>query len=709
MTKQSNGSAGYRRLIAGLIGGLALSGVAFNAMADDFDGSVVYLEKPDNWSQAYAHVFDAAPGGVFADTQWPGLEMTAVSDGWYRVELSGVDSAGVVFSDNGSPQSDDLPVAGETCYTQNWQNDCSLRPSSDQNHEGTEPETVYLRGTMNGWSTMDPLTWEGGDEFAITLNLSAGDYAFKLANDGWGNQTSAENFVDGGGAVTVSSANDGDSNLTFNASASQEYTMEVDRSNTPHVITLNGEGAEPPPVTELPSVDRNAFVHLFEWSWNDIAHECTNHLGPHGFTAVQVSPPQEHIVGGTWWTRYQPVSYQLESRSGNRSEFINMVNVCADAGVEIYADLIINHTAAIDYETEVNGTSVGGPVGTGGTQWSRMNHPYLYGSGDYHPECIINDYQNRQEVQECQLSGLPDLSTGSDYVQHTLAGYIDDLISIGVTGFRIDAAKHMAASDIEGILNRVNGEAYFFSEVIDLGNEPITSGEYLGFGDVEEFIYSREITRVFKEGSLAWLSEFGEAWAEFQHSGNDVVVFTDNHDNQRGHGAGGQPLTHMDGELYDLGNVYMLAWPYGYPRLMSSYAFTDTELGPPSAPVHGDGAMNCYGDDWQCEHRWRSIANMVTFRAYSDGAPVTDWWDNGANQIAFARENAGFVAINRETSGDLHQAFQTTLPAGEYCNIIASELNDCGGNTVTVNDQGEALIRVPAMGALAIHVGSRLY
>src|SRR5690554_7512158 len=61
-----------------------------------------------------------------------------------------------------------------------------------------------------------------------------------------------------------------------------------------------------------------AFVHLFEWTWSDVAQECENFLGPKGFSAVQVSPPQEHIQGSAWWTRYQPVSYQLNSRSGDR-------------------------------------------------------------------------------------------------------------------------------------------------------------------------------------------------------------------------------------------------------------------------------------------------------------------------------------------------------------------------------------------------------
>ena len=42
----------------------------------------------------------------------------------------------------------------------------------------------------------------------------------------------------------------------------------------------------------------------------------------------QVSPPSEHIRGDAWWTRYQPVSYLLESRSGTREQFIDMVQRC---------------------------------------------------------------------------------------------------------------------------------------------------------------------------------------------------------------------------------------------------------------------------------------------------------------------------------------------------------------------------------------------
>ena len=71
---------------------------------------------------------------------------------------------------------------------------------------------------------------------------------------------------------------------------------------------------------------------------------------------TKVSPPSEHIQGGQWWTRYQPVSYQLSSRSGNRDQFIDMVNRCNNAGVMVIADLVINHMTGHG----ASGSGVGG-------------------------------------------------------------------------------------------------------------------------------------------------------------------------------------------------------------------------------------------------------------------------------------------------------------------------------------------------------------
>ena len=95
-------------------------------------------------------------------------------------------------------------------------------------------------------------------------------------------------------------------------------------------------------------------VQMFDWPWTAIAAECTSVLGPDGYAAVQISPPQEAVVlaadGYPWWQAYQPVSYGLNSRFGTQAQLAAMITACHAAGVKVYADVVLNHMTA-----QVNG------------------------------------------------------------------------------------------------------------------------------------------------------------------------------------------------------------------------------------------------------------------------------------------------------------------------------------------------------------------
>ena len=67
---------------------------------------------------------------------------------------------------------------------------------------------------------------------------------------------------------------------------------------------------------------------------------------------AQVSPATEDIgdyAAGqafpNWYTRYQPVSYDITSRSGSASAFEDMVSRCSAVGVDIIVDVVLNHMA----------------------------------------------------------------------------------------------------------------------------------------------------------------------------------------------------------------------------------------------------------------------------------------------------------------------------------------------------------------------------
>ncbi|MEU7327175.1 carbohydrate-binding module family 20 domain-containing protein [Streptomyces parvus] len=445
------------------------------------------------------------------------------------------------------------------------------------------------------------------------------------------------------------------------------------------LVVPTGFGAASPAQAAAPG-DKDVTAVMFEWKFASIAKACTDTLGPAGYGYVQVSPPQEHIQGGQWWTSYQPVSYKIAGRLGDRAAFSAMVNTCHAAGVKVVADSVINHMSA------------GNGTGTGGSAYTKYDYPGLYSGADM-DDCrtqIGNNYNDRGNVQNCELVGLADLDTGEDYVRGKIAGYLNDLLSLGVDGFRIDAAKHMPAADLANIKSRLtNPNVYWKQEAIYGAGEAVSPSEYLGTGDVQEFRYGRSLKQVFLNENLAHLKSFGEGWG-FMESGKSGV-FVDNHDTERG----GDTLNYKNGSAYTLANVFMLAYPYGSPDVHSGYEFSDHDAGPP-----GGGQVNaCYSDGWKCQHAWREISSMVGFRNAARGQSVTNWWDNGGDQIAFGRGNKAYVAINHEGSA-LNRTFQTSLPAGDYCDVQS-------GNGVTVNGSGQFTATVPAGTAVALHAHAR--
>ncbi|KPU77312.1 uncharacterized protein Dana_GF27675 [Drosophila ananassae] len=467
---------------------------------------------------------------------------------------------------------------------------------------------------------------------------------------------------------------------------------------------------------------RSGMVHLFEWKWDDIASECENFLGPNGFAGVQVSPVNENAVKDSrpWWERYQPISYKLVTRSGNEEQFASMVRRCNNAGVRIYVDVVFNHMAAD-----------GGTYGTGGSTASPSSKSYPgvpYSSLDFNPTCAISNYNDANQVRNCELVGLRDLNQGNSYVQEKVAEFLNHLIDLGVAGFRVDAAKHMWPADLGTIYGRLKtlntdhgfqsgAKAYIVQEVIDMGGEAISKSEYTGLGAITEFRHSDSIGKVFRgKNQLKYLTNWGTAWG-FAASDRSLV-FVDNHDNQRGHGAGGADvLTYKVAKQYKMASAFMLAHPFGTPRVMSSFSFSDTDQGPPTTDGHNiaspvfNSDNSCSGG-WVCEHRWRQIYNMVAFRNTVGSDEIQNWWDNGSNQIAFSRGGKGFVAFNNDNY-DLNSSLQTGLPAGTYCDVISGMKNgsSCTGKTVTVGSDGRANISIGSSeddGVLAIHVSAKL-
>ncbi|CAE6347595.1 unnamed protein product [Rhizoctonia solani] len=443
-----------------------------------------------------------------------------------------------------------------------------------------------------------------------------------------------------------------------------------------------------------PNNDKKVLVQMFGWNWKSLAAECENFLGPAGVGYVQVNPPQEHVTGDQWWVDYQVVSYQLQSKRGSRSDFAEMVGRCKNAGVKVSVgkDMIWNHMAGLD-----NG------VGTAGTHFSHYDYPGSYGPNDFHycGKTDNNDIQNwndHEQLWNCELVNLADLNTGSDGVRTKLADFTNTVLDLGVDGLRLDAAKHMSPADIRAIMGKLSRRpSYISQEIVDTGGSMV--GMYTDIGDVQEFRYPEALKAAFTGSGIAGLRGIeNRGWL----ASNSANVFVTNHDQERGNTA----LTYKSGSVYNLAHVFMLSYPYGTPTILSSYEFDNGNSGAPNG-AYGtcSGAGGAGG--WLCQHRWNAIAGMIGFYNQVGTAGLGNWVQGSNQQIAFGRGSSGFVAINNE-DWQWTQTFQTSLPSGTYCDVVSGRKNggECTGGKVTVSN-GSFTVTIPSRTAVAYHIGAK--
>lgn len=108
-----------------------------------------------------------------------------------------------------------------------------------------------------------------------------------------------------------------------------------------------------------------------------------------------------------------------------------MVRRCNDVGVRIYIDVVFNHMSG---SQNVN-------IGTGGSTADPQHRYYpAVGFNDSHfnsPVCGISNYNDPYEVRNCELVGLRDLNQSNPFVRDKIVELLNQLIDLGVAGFRV--------------------------------------------------------------------------------------------------------------------------------------------------------------------------------------------------------------------------------------------------------------------------------
>ena len=291
-------------------------------------------------------------------------------------------------------------------------------------------------------------------------------------------------------------------------------------------LSVFSELCEYQELTPRPGTRRSPiFVKLWEWNYADIGRECQEFLGPNGFDAVQVSPVTEHKLGPQWWTKYQPVSFSLSSRSGSMEDFASMVATCRASGVQVVVDLILNHIATPCKEGRGspvnltpcvgwNGSLYGNRRLAGARGWDAAG-PELFNhvEGSLMENCIVGPPSwtckaGSVDVTDCSCCScdflkLPDWNTGLQEVHDMHLRHVHELHDIGVTMLRIDLSLFESIAELSNVLSTVPWD-FVYQEWWWEKPDPVRN-RYIGhFRDIT---YRYLITHYLGNSSLAKLPE----------------------------------------------------------------------------------------------------------------------------------------------------------------------------------------------------------
>lgn len=241
------------------------------------------------------------------------------------------------------------------------------------------------------------------------------------------------------------------------------------------------------------SAQAEVILHAFNWPYATVQARAAQ-IADAGYRKVMVAPAYRS-QGNEWWARYQPQDLRvIDSPLGDSEDFAGMVQALADHGVETYADVVLNHMAneaAIRPGLDYPGTAVLSQYAADPARYQALRlfgdlSANFLGAADFGPAQCIGNYADAYEVRNYRICGggsdpgLPDL-LGNAWVVQQQRAYLLALKGLGVTGFRVDAAKHMQFAHLQQVLDPgIRAGMHVFGEVITNGGA--------GSADYDQFL-----------------------------------------------------------------------------------------------------------------------------------------------------------------------------------------------------------------------------
>ena len=413
-----------------------------------------------------------------------------------------------------------------------------------------------------------------------------------------------------------------------------------------------------------------AILHAWSWNFNNIAKNMKK-IADAGYSMVQTSPVQqcwnpegskgklfsENEKEGQWYFYYQPTDWKIGNHIvGSREEMKQMLDSAAKYNVRVIVDVLPNHTAFdVDEVSDDLVNAVGG-------------RDKLYHSQGLNP---VQDYNDRYQCTLWGSGALPDVNTENKDFQKYYMQFVNDLLDLGVRGFRYDTAKHIGVhSDpvdsasgvtendfwdvatgqkaVKGVrLNVPYEDLFVYGEVLQDKNVP--EKEYEEYFGQTASSYGWVLREMLEKGSAKDIDII-----DWRHSASPETLTTwvESHDTY----CNAHESAHLTDDQIRTAWVFLTARDKGTPLFFSRPA------GSTRQNYWGDNRLGEAGND---EYFHPEVVAVNHFRREMAGQPEDIQTCSDGEVLAVNRGNKGAALVNLSGLSKPLDV-KTSLPDGKY-------------------------------------------
>ena len=396
----------------------------------------------------------------------------------------------------------------------------------------------------------------------------------------------------------------------------------------------------------LPSgIQEGNILHCFNWTASEIKAELPN-IAAAGFGSIQISPCQrpDAKTGSPWHDLYRP--YDLAFKSSSYCSEEDLKNLCSEAatyGIKIIVDIVANH---VDKTAGYHDT------------WWDANGRVRWNGG-------IN-YGDRNSITHGQLGDYGDINSEDPEVIARAKTYVEKLKSLGVSGIRWDAAKHIGLPS-EGCnfwsqVTSVPG-MYHYGEILDSpGPNASIIKEYCQYMSVTDNRYCNYAAR--ENGGIP--GGYGGDWVVNQKCPDTKMVYwAESHDTY----SNDEWSMDRDQSVID--------------RAYATYACRKGATALYLARPNAKGFNNIKVGKGSTAFKNKHIAEVNKFRNAMVGR--ADWFESNGNACSITRQDGGAVIVMKGSGNVSITNGGGYCPAGTYTDRISGGQFTVTASTISGN------------------------